>query len=157
MWFGIVDTHVIGPFFFKTTVNGERYKYLLENMVFPIVNNIDPAGSLYFQQDGAPPHFTLAVRECLNENFPERWIGRGGPILWSPRSPDLNPLDYFVWGFLKDKVYGSKINSFDHLIERITEETSNLQAEHLSNTLDNFKKRIGLCYTENGQHFEHLL
>lgn len=152
--------HVIGPFFFKSTVNGERYKYMLENMLFPIVDNIDalgPAGTLFFQHDGAPAHFTLSVRACLNENFPDRWIGRGGPLNWAARSPDLNPLDYFVWGFLKDKVYGSKIHSLDHLMERITEETLRFQADHLSNTLNNFKKRINLCYDQNGQHFEHLL
>jgi len=35
----------------------------------------------------------------------ERWIGRGGPIPWPPRSPDLNSLDFFFWGYLKETVY----------------------------------------------------
>ena len=26
--------------------------------------------------------------------FPGRWIGRGGPVPWPARSPDLNPLHY---------------------------------------------------------------
>ena len=32
-----------------------------------------------FQQDGAPPHWGLIVRDFLNETFPNRWIGRNGP------------------------------------------------------------------------------
>lgn len=133
---------------------------MLENMMLPMVSDIDfvgADGSLYFQHDGAPPHFTLGVRSILDENFPGRWIGRGGPVLWAPRSPDLNPLDFFFWGYLKHKVYGSKINSLDHLIERITEETANIQANQLLNSLENFKKRILLCHSQNGQHFEHLM
>ena len=31
----------------------------------------------------------------FNERFPDAWIGRGGPIPWPPRSPDLSPLDFF--------------------------------------------------------------
>ena len=45
-----------------------------------------------------PFHWALTVRESLNNSFPQRWIGRDGPIAWPPRSPDLTPLDFFFWG-----------------------------------------------------------
>jgi len=48
-----------------------------------------------FMQDGAPPNFSCFVTEVLNERFLDAWIGRGGPIPWPPRSPDLSPLDFF--------------------------------------------------------------
>ncbi|KOC59408.1 hypothetical protein WH47_11037, partial [Habropoda laboriosa] len=48
-----------------------------------------------------------------------RWIGRGGPVAWPPRSPDLNPLDYFLWGYLKSQVYSSPINDLEELRNRI--------------------------------------
>ncbi|KAJ4440129.1 hypothetical protein ANN_08267 [Periplaneta americana] len=48
--------------------------------------------------DGAPPHFGRHVRNHLNATFPDRWIGRGGPVTWPPRSPDLTALDSFLWG-----------------------------------------------------------
>jgi len=35
---------------------------------------------MYFQHDGAPPHYTRRVREYLNASFPNRWLGRGGPV-----------------------------------------------------------------------------
>jgi len=44
--------------------------------------------------------------------YPERWIGRRGAIKWPPRSPDLTPLDYFMWGYLKERVYKTKIKKF---------------------------------------------
>ena len=39
----------------------------------------------------------------MNAIFDEKWIGRGGPVAWPPRSPDLTPPDYFLWGFVKEK------------------------------------------------------
>jgi hypothetical protein len=39
---------------------------------------------------------SLPVCGALNEKFPNVWIGRGGPIHWPPRSPDLTPMDFFV-------------------------------------------------------------
>ena len=60
---------------------------------------------LIFQQDGAPPHFRLTVRAHLEETYGDRWIGRGGPTSWPPRSPDLTPLDFYAWGYMKNYVY----------------------------------------------------
>ena len=73
-----------------------------------------------FMQDGAPPHFSCFVTDVLNERFRDAWIGRGGPIPWSPRSPDLSPLDFFLWGYIKNIVYAEKIRNIHHLQERIT-------------------------------------
>jgi len=60
---------------------------------------------MYYQHDGAPPRFSQVVRQYLNYKFPNRWIGRGGAQNWPPRSADLNPLDYDVWGYMKAMVY----------------------------------------------------
>ena len=54
-----------------------------------------------------PPHYTQHVREYLNESLPNRWLGHGGPVAWPPRSPDLTPLDYYLWGHMKTLVYVS--------------------------------------------------
>ncbi|GBL92675.1 hypothetical protein AVEN_119075-1 [Araneus ventricosus] len=50
-----------------------------------------------FQQDGAPPHYGNIVREFLDTTFPQRWIGRGAVMAWPPRSPDITPLDFYLW------------------------------------------------------------
>ncbi|KAJ4440508.1 hypothetical protein ANN_08649 [Periplaneta americana] len=52
-------------------------------------------------------------------NSPDRWIGRGGPIAWPPRSPELNPLDFYLWGHLKSLVYSSPVPDLESLRNRI--------------------------------------
>ena len=58
---------------------------------------------IIFQQDGAPPHWGSHVRRFLDATFPNRWTGRDGPTPWPPRSPDITPLDFFLWGYVKAK------------------------------------------------------
>jgi hypothetical protein len=48
----------------------------------------------------APPNLHTDVNTFLGETFPGRWVGRGGPTVWPPRSPDLTPLDIFAWMLL---------------------------------------------------------
>jgi len=52
------------------------------------------------------PHITL----YLIESFPNRWLGRSGPIPWPLRSPDFTPLDYYLWGHMKTLVYETGID-----------------------------------------------
>jgi len=57
--------------------------------------------------------------EIPNYRFPGRWIGRGGPQNWPARSPDLSPLDYCVWGWMKELVYSVKVVTRNALLGRI--------------------------------------
>ena len=50
-------------------------------------------------------HFNRMARQFLNQHFANKWIGRGGPIAWPARSPDLNPLDFHLSGHLKCLLY----------------------------------------------------
>ncbi|KAJ8889279.1 hypothetical protein PR048_008777 [Dryococelus australis] len=61
----------------------------------------------WFQHDGAPTQFSLA------------WIGRSGPIAWPARSPDLTPLDYFLWGHMMGVIYETHVESEEDLLVRI--------------------------------------
>ena len=53
---------------------------------------------MWYQHDGLPAHFSIAARQVFNDKYLKRWIGRGGAVSWPPRSPDLTPLDFFLWG-----------------------------------------------------------
>lgn len=79
---------------------------------------MDVRQNMWLQQDGAPPHYSQIVRRYLDINFPNRWIGRGGPIRWPPRSPDLTKLD-FLWGFIKAHVYREPPTTKADMMERI--------------------------------------
>ena len=75
-----------------------------QNMCYHSLNSRLSTTS-YFPAGRCTPHWGLAVRQFLNDTFPDKWIGRHGPILWPPRSPDITPLDFFLWGYAKDIVY----------------------------------------------------
>jgi hypothetical protein len=54
---------------------------------------------MWYLHDGAPPHLSCAVLDVLSNTCHVRWIGRGGPNAWPPRStPDLILLDFYLWG-----------------------------------------------------------
>jgi hypothetical protein len=76
----------------------------VEEFLMPILEEEGPDHML-FQQDGVPPHFHKEVTDFLNHKFPEKWIGRGGPITCPPCLPDLIPFDFSFWGYIKDAVY----------------------------------------------------
>jgi len=62
--------------------------------------------------------YTVGTLYTYNK-FPNRWIGRGGAQNWPPRSPDMNPLDYHVWGYMKTTVYGHTLSTTEELLQRI--------------------------------------
>ena len=90
--------------------------------------------SIVFQQDGAPPHWGINVRRFLDTMFPERWIGRDGPTLWPARSPDITPLDFFLWDFVKDNVYRTPVPDMVTLKTRICSAIECITEEMLENT-----------------------
>ena len=108
-------------FFVDSTVDADNYLEMLKSYFFPILQKKRLTKQIIFQQDGAPPHYSLEVRNWLNEKFPGKWTGRRGPIEWAPRSPDLTPLDFFLWGYLKQKVYMTPIKDLAELRLKITE------------------------------------
>jgi hypothetical protein len=61
----------------------------------------------------------LQVRAFLDRTFPARWISRDGPMPWSPRSLDITPLDFFLWGYFKSNVFRTPVNGLDDLKTRI--------------------------------------
>lgn len=156
VWCGLMVDRVIGPFIFvEQTINGDIYYDMLTEYVFPQVEDIEAEkGLVFFQQDGAPPHYSNHVRAALDTRFPGRWIGRAGPIAWPPRSPDLTPLDFFFWGHIKNVVYSEKIRDINHLRERIVTAVGTVTPDMLVNTWREFEYRLDVCRATNGSHVE---
>ncbi len=109
-----------------------------------------------FEQDGAPPNYSIPVRNYLDQKFGNNWIGRGGPTAWPPRSPDLTPLDFFLWGYVKDKFYSERIESLDHLKARITDANQQIEPETLMKVWRNAEMRINYVIRQGGGHIEQL-
>jgi hypothetical protein len=91
----------------------------VEEFLMPILEQQSPDDTL-FQQDEESPHFHKELTDFLNRKFPEKWIEWGRPITWPPRSPDLTPLDFCFWGYIKDAVYVPPLrNTLPELAGRI--------------------------------------
>lgn len=97
LWTGIFNGQIVGPVELPAILNGANYLQFLQNDLPGLLEDtpLTLRQRMWFQQDGCPAHYARRVREHLSNTFPDRWIGRLGPILWPPRSPDLNPLDFF--------------------------------------------------------------
>jgi hypothetical protein len=67
--------------------------------------------------DGAVAHFSCAVRDVPNNTYHDHWIGKGRPTAWPLLLPDLNSLNFYLWGYLKTLVYAASVDneeSFHH-------------------------------------------
>jgi hypothetical protein len=113
---------------------------------------------MWLQHDGAPPHYYRRVRQYLDNNWKgDHWIGRGGPVAWPARSTYLTPLDFFLWGFVKQEVYQEKPTTSQDMKNRIRNVFQTIRRETLSNVRGTFIRRLNLCSEQNVQIFEHLV
>ena len=153
VWCGLMHNQIIGPFIFaESTITANIYLDMLKHYVVPQLEEFQPR--VVFQQDGAPPHWGLIVRDFLNETFPNRWIGRNGPTPWPPRSPDITPLDFFLWGYVKDRVYRMPVRDVETLQSRIIEVLGTVNEEMLENTWREIEYRLDILRATNGAHVE---
>jgi len=160
VWCGIIDGFILGPKFYEGTLTGAMYLQFLEDELPDYLEDIplDLRETMYFQQDGAPAHNSRIVNAFLNRTFPGKWIGTHGPIRWPARSPDLSPLDYFLWGYLKDRVYQTPLTDVDDLKNRIIRQCRVLNPDVLRTvTSRGLLHRAECCVEVNGHHFEHLV
>lgn len=161
VWAGIVNNQLLGPCFLPPRLNGPLYLNFLQNDLIDLIDDVPLAvlPRMWYLHDGAPPHFFREVRDHLNNVFPYRWIGRGGPVAWPPRSPDLNPMDFYFWSHLKSLVYQTEAENVEDLMNRIVG-AGNLirqQPNIFQNVMRNWVRRAQLCVEVGGRNFEHLL
>jgi hypothetical protein len=116
------------PYFFENeagnavTVNGVRYRNMITEFLWPQLDSVDTEG-MWYQQDGATCHTARGTTELLGDKFPGRVISRNGEQNWPPRSCDLTPCDFFLWGLVKSRVYANKPQTIPELkveIRRVT-------------------------------------
>ncbi|GFV98859.1 7SK snRNA methylphosphate capping enzyme [Trichonephila clavipes] len=94
-------------------------------------NNVTFFEELWFQQDGATCHTARATIDLLKDTFGDRLISRFRPVNWPPKSCDLTPLDYFLWGYVKSLVYADKPQTLDHLEDNIRRVIADIRPQML--------------------------
>ena len=151
-----------GAFGFKTyenqSMNGQMYHSLLQYTVLPElrIRNGGNLDGLWWQQDGAPCHVTQRNMIYLDHQFQDRVISRRSirGHDWPARSPDLNPCDYFLWGYLKSRVYTPLPRSMAELKTNIQREISVLDHPMILRSIMDIKARAAKCVIATGGHFE---
>ncbi|GFW78530.1 uncharacterized protein TNCV_5110711 [Trichonephila clavipes] len=153
---------IIGPYFFKNdeghdvTVNGDRYQATITNFFIPELNNHD-VQELWFQEDGATCHTARATIDLLKDTFGDRLISRFRPVNWPPRSCDLTPLDYFLWGYVKSLVYADKPQTLDHLEDNIRRVVADIRPEMLEKVIENWTSRLDYIRASRSSHMPEII
>ena len=100
-------------------------------------------GNTWFQQDGATCHTAEATLDCdLSPVFEDGVISRRADVVWPPRSCDMTPLDYYLWGADKGTCYAETI---DALKDNIREAIGEIQLHTIDYVLKNWTDRVGYC------------
>ena len=89
--------------------------------------------------------------------FPGHVISLRGDIGWPPRSPDLTPCDFFLWAYLKAKVYEQCPQTLEALKEAIQQEVAAITPEMILNVMDNYRERLHQCINIQGHHLSDVL
>ncbi|GFX86310.1 putative transposable element [Trichonephila clavipes] len=140
----------------NVTVNGDRYRAKITNFFFPELNNHD-VQELWFQQDGATCHTARATIDLLKDTFGDRLISRLGPVNWPPRSCDLTPLDYFLWGYVKSLVYADKPQTLDHLEGNICRVIADIRPQMLEKVIENWMSRLDYIRASRVSHMTEII
>jgi len=165
VWAGIVGDRLIGPVRLPERLTGTTYQEFLERLTQDILPDVlddvllQLRVGMWFMHDGSPPHFSRIARQYLNDHFPGKWIGRNRPVEWSPRSLDLSPIDFYLWGHVKSEVYSTPVTNLDELWERIVAAFGAIRNRpgQLERVRLSMMRRLNGCVAANGQHFEHLM
>jgi hypothetical protein len=76
---------------------------------------------------------------------------------WPPQSPDLTICDFFLRGYVKDKVFVPPVPvTLDDLKQRITTATAGVDADMLTRVWQEFDYRVDICHVTEGAHIKHL-
>ena len=78
-------------------------------------------------------------------------------VVWPPRSCDLTPFDYYLWGAVKDKCCAHKPETINALKENIREGIDEIQLDTIDNVLKNWTDRVGYCMANLGSHLNEII
>ena len=69
----------------------------------------------------------------------------------------MTPLNYYLWGAVKDKCYAHKPETIDALEENIREGIGEIQLHKIDNMIKNWTNRVGYCMASRGSHLNEII
>ncbi|GFT03378.1 putative DD41D transposase [Trichonephila clavipes] len=98
-----------------------------------------------------------ATIDLLKDTFGDRLISRFGPVNWPPRSCDLTPPDYFLWGYVKSLVYADKPQTLDHLEDNIRRVIADIRPQMLEKVIENWTSRLDYIRASRGSPMPEIV
>ncbi|GFX02520.1 DUF4817 domain-containing protein [Trichonephila clavipes] len=98
-----------------------------------------------------------ATIDLLKDTFGDRLISRFGPVNWPPRSCDVTPLDYFLWGYVKSLVYADKPQTLDHLEDNIRRVIADIRPQMLEKVIENWTSRLDYIRASRGSPMPEII
>lgn len=162
VWCAVSAFGIFGPFFFEendltVTVTSQRYQQLLRNFEQQLHDEGVDMGRIWFQQDGATAHTARESMTIVRRMFPGRVISKFGDLNWPARSPDLSACDFFLWGYLKSKVFSNGPQTLNQLKHNIRTEINAIPIEMLERVMENLQVRLQECQQRGGHHLKDVI
>ena len=111
----------------------------------------------WFQQDGATAQTAGETRCWLRERFGGRLISSREGNAWPAHSPDLTPMDYFLWGHLKSQVYRKNPKTIEDLKKAVRSAVRQVRPDTCRAAVESAQRRAALCLEREGDHLEHII
>lgn len=162
-WIGILGGHIYGPYWFvddagrSISVTSEVYLKMLQEKMWPDLQTRRDLRRVWFMQDGAPVHTTPNVLNWLNDRFHGQVISNKSSVVWPPQSPDLNPCDFWFWGYAEFIVWKECPMSLQSLVDTVEVFSTVLEKDDILKATGSINRRIEKCLEMEGHHFQQLL
>ncbi|GFX90807.1 transposable element Tc3 transposase [Trichonephila clavipes] len=140
VWVALWAGGIIGPYFFKNdegrnvTFNGAVVPTRWRNMLHSSCHN-----------------------RFIERMFGDRLISRFGPVNWPPRSCDLTPLDYFLWGYVKSGVYADRPQTLDYLEDNIRRVIADIRPQMLGKVVENWTPKLDYVRASRGSPMPEII
>ena len=122
----------------------------IHSFLIPVVIHLRNRRELWFQQDGGTCHTANEIMNELQEMFGNNIIYRRATLTFPPRSPDLNVPDYYLWGYLKERVYINRPENLKDLKDNIRREVRVISPATLHFVMNNALVRARSCIAVEG-------
>ena len=150
MVFGLVSSegHIMPPHIFKVglKVNTKVYLDVLKSVVIPRCNQVTGGRPWVWQQDSEPVHKSKETQAW----FQKECYDFVPFSHWPPSTPDLNPLDYFVWSYVENITNMTSHNTKASLIAAIHRVFAKLPPALVKKPCSQFRIRIEAVIEADG-------
>ena len=148
---------MVGRYYWTFLYNRKPYRWALQTTSWgsSSSSNYGTVPDRYYFPAGWGP-LPFIVRNFLNLVFLQSWIGRKCPVAWPPRSCDLTPMDFSVWGIVRDLVFTEPPADIELMKVMIQEAFATFTPDLCAKICRNVKLRASVCFDQDGNQFEHL-